>query len=627
MKRLISIITSIIMITITVFGCMTPVFADSPVRETDVSEATSGNMLVLYNGEFKYLTKDTILSKINSLRLEACKEGVKDPRDPSRRLTQADYVPIKWSSDLEWIAQTRAAEGSMYMSHTRPNDELCFSAKHNGVSSYGEVLAWNYSADIIGGIEQWYREKSDWDNNTPGAVTGHYTEMIDPDNTYIGIGAFLPPSGYGTVAGEFCSLNGLDETQTGVKGKYSQVVEVQNYNVGITITTPEVVHVGKEDQILLSAEVYYTDGVQPVSSSVTLYDNFSWTSSDESIATVDAAGVIRGISEGTASITGTLNDISYTFEVQVFKVVDSTRIYGSDRFKTSLKVADELKETLGKDKFDAVILAYGRNYADALAGSYLSCVLDAPILLVDNKKDHIDAVQAYIKANLKSKGTIYMLGGTAVVPDSAVDGLDEYDSFRLGGQDRYETNIAILKEAAKYADDNEFIVCSGTGFADSLSAAAVGKPILLVKNTLQNSQKEYLDSLEGAKTFDVIGGIGAVKNEVMNEFKAYGSTTRIGGSTRYETSVNVAQHFFDNPKAGVLAYGQDFPDGLCGGSLAYAMNGPLILTRNGTTQFAEDYAAVAGMSSGAVLGGPTLINDKSTRAIFHMDDSAKIIVK
>ena len=290
------------------------------------------------------------------------------------------------------------------------------------------------------------------------------------------------------------------------------------------------------------------------------------------------------------------------------------RIYGDTRYETSLKVADDFKEKLGTDKFDTVIIACGTNYADALAGSYLSCILDAPILLTDARQDRLSALQAYIKMNLKDGGKIYMLGGTAVVPDSAVSGLSGYNTKRLWGKDRYETNIAILKEAAEYSSDSEILVCSGMNFPDSLSAAAAGKPILLVRGTLQDSQKNHLKSLNGP-TFDIIGGTGAVSDSIKNELKAYGTTLRIEGSTRFETSVNVAKKFFDSPNAAVLAYGQTFPDGLCGGALAHAIGCPLILAGNGKTQFAEAYAHEKGIHYGAVLGGPTLISDESAESI------------
>ena len=300
------------------------------------------------------------------------------------------------------------------------------------------------------------------------------------------------------------------------------------------------------------------------------------------------------------------------------------RIFGASRYDTSIKSADALKEQLGLDKFDNVIIACGTNYADALAGSYLSCVKKAPILLVRNRQAEITLVQNYIKANLNQGGTIYLLGGSAVVPDAATAGLSGFNIKRLWGADRYATNVAILEEAG--VSGNEIIVASGNGFADSLSASATGKPILLVKNAIQPSQKAYVESLAG-KEFYLIGGTGAVNVNIENYFKALGSVTRIGGATRFDTSMKVAETFFKNPKAAVLAYGQDFPDGLCGGSVANAMGGPLLLATTGKAEQAAAYAQSNGIKTGAVLGGPTLISDIAVRYIFQMSASDKIWVK
>lgn len=358
----------------------------------------------------------------------------------------------------------------------------------------------------------------------------------------------------------------------------------------------------------------------------------SYNSEDDTIADVLDDGTV--IAKNTGSVKIRMRTSASNTHIIGQKTVtvnisdkDVVRIFGKTRYETSLKTADEFKEQLGVDKFESVIIACGTNYADALAGSYLSCVRKAPILLVDGRNDHINAVKDYIQDNLKRGGTIYMLGGTAVVPDKAVTGLDGFKQRRLGGKDRYETNILILKEAAKYADEaNEYMVCSGTGFPDSLSASATNRPIIMVKNDIQNSQSKYIDSLKGKK-FYIVGGTGAVNEKIEQKFKDIGKTTRIGGATRYETSANVAKAFFDQPESAVLAYGANFPDGLCGGTLAYSMNGPLLLAANGKSDAAAEYANENGVVSGVILGGPTLINDSSAKNIFGLGPTAEIVEK
>ena len=53
---------------------------------------------------------------------------------------------------------------------------------------------------------QWYGEKDDWVKQNTINQTGHYTIMISPDITYVGIGGFVKKSGgWHGIAGEFVS--------------------------------------------------------------------------------------------------------------------------------------------------------------------------------------------------------------------------------------------------------------------------------------------------------------------------------------------------------------------------------------------------------------------------------------
>ena len=110
-------------------------------------------------------------------------------------------------------------------------------------------------------------------------------------------------------------------------------------------------------------------------------------------------------------------------------------------------------------------------------------------------------------------------------------------------------------------------------------------------------------------------------------FKDLGKTERIWGNTRYETSTAVAKAFFDRPSSAVLAYGANFPDGLCGGSLAYSLEGPLLLAANGKEDAAVDYATKNGVFFGAILGGPTLISDSTAKTIFSLAANTEILVR
>ena len=294
-----------------------------------------------------------------------------------------------------------------------------------------------------------------------------------------------------------------------------------------------------------------------------------------------------------------------------FGDADVYRIAGKTRYETSLKIADALKKQQNRDKFDVIIIANGRNFPDALAGSYLAGKFNAPILMANEKAQYADPLKSYIKENLAADGTIYVLGGTGAVPESVLQGLEKFKVKRLAGKTRYETNLLILNEIGVTNED--ILVCTGKGFADSLSASATGKPILLVGKELTADQLEFLSTHKGNQYY-IIGGSGAVSDEIGKIVESYGKVERIAGASRYETSVKVAEAFFNNPSTAVLASAKNFPDGLCGGPLAMSKNAPLILSATGKEEIAADYAKA--IHFGAVLGGDSLISDKAVKAVF-----------
>ena len=296
-----------------------------------------------------------------------------------------------------------------------------------------------------------------------------------------------------------------------------------------------------------------------------------------------------------------------------FGTEDLYRIAGQTRYDTSFKIAGAMKELLGKEKFDSIIIASGKNFPDALAGSYLASVKSAPILMTNG--NNVATLKEYILNNLKEGGHVYILGGEAAVPDNVYEEL--VNSVRgivkrLSGATRYETCLRILREAG--VGNTDVIVCTGRGFADSLSASATGLPILLVGKELTDAHRDFLSHLENSDLY-IVGGSSAVSEEIEDELNAYGNVFRVAGQTRYETSVAVAETFFNQPTAAVLAYAKNFPDGLCGGPLAYLRTVPLILTATGKEAEAIAYGENEGLHYGAVLGGSGLISNKTAKQI------------
>ena len=299
------------------------------------------------------------------------------------------------------------------------------------------------------------------------------------------------------------------------------------------------------------------------------------------------------------------------------------RLAGLSRYETSFAIANEMKKVLDIDKFDTIILANSDNFADALAGSYLAAVKQAPIII--GKLKYAGIVCDYVNQNLNAGGTVYVLGGEGAVPEAMLSGITVTKNIRrLAGDNRYDTNLVILKTAGITGKD--VLVATGQDFADSLSASATGLPILLVNGkpgkTLSEGQKALLAAVTG-KIY-IIGGESAVPESMVQQIEAASGkeTERIAGGSRYETSVKIAQEFLSDAESAVVAYASSFPDGLCGGPLAYTIGAPLLLTKDGKSE-APDYTIGNGITSGYVLGGAGLISDGFAKQIFQVTEITK----
>ncbi|MBQ3375027.1 MAG: cell wall-binding repeat-containing protein [Erysipelotrichaceae bacterium] len=371
------------------------------------------------------------------------------------------------------------------------------------------------------------------------------------------------------------------------------------------------------------------------------FDGFIWSSGyssvegrfvcerDRSHVTVVSGEVDRQEAGNKITFTGTVkgpDGITYSETREVSVNNEIIRVYGSNRYYTGLKTSEYLKETRHTEKYDRIVITTGSNFADALAGSYLANKYNAPVILMsDTSAGAFNDIISQINDSISDNGKVYILGGTGAIPDERLNGIKRTKE-RIRGANRYLTNINILKKVGY--NGGEILVCTGTGFADSLSASAVDLPILLVKDKLTDDQKVYLKQFDDIR-FIIIGGTSAVSSAMEKELAQYGTVQeRIAGSNRFATSAAIAARFFPDANNAVLAYGRNYPDGLSGGPLAYTLKAPLLLVESVDNNIAEaaQYCTDRNIKSGTVLGGSSLISDEYVRKIFHLKSDAIIKV-
>ncbi|APH21445.1 TPA: cell wall-binding repeat-containing protein [Clostridium botulinum] len=159
------------------------------------------------------------------------------------------------------------------------------------------------------------------------------------------------------------------------------------------------------------------------------------------------------------------------------------------------------------------------------------------------------------------------------------------DVNKVQGNDRYETAANVAK--ANWKDGaKDVIIASGNGYADSLSASVLAKklnaPIILTTaGELNSNAKSALQTLKPENVY-VIGGNASVSQAVRDGLKKDYKVTELGGKTRFETNLAVANHLVD--KLGVKAdnvmvvNGQDgFSDALSAAPVAAAKEQVLLI--------------------------------------------------
>lgn len=299
--------------------------------------------------------------------------------------------------------------------------------------------------------------------------------------------------------------------------------------------------------------------------------------------------LILGISLTVAMIPGV------TFLAQA-STNNSLRLSGLDRFQTARAVAENYNDGTVQN----VVLATGLGYADALSASVLAHKLNAPILLVNSTAATSQDALAYISTHLASGGGIYISGGSAVVGQDIVAKLAQIgftNVHRLGGGNRYDTDLLIAKEIAP-AKSTTVVLASGENYPDALSissfAANKGWPVLLTPaGSLPAGIAQFIKD-DQPTTVYIAGGTSVVGTAVENQIESMvpGVTVkRLAGNDRFGTAAAIAQEFAPNPSSVYFATGLGYADALAGSVLAAENDSPILLVNPSSSTLPPDISS------------------------------------
>lgn len=311
-----------------------------------------------------------------------------------------------------------------------------------------------------------------------------------------------------------------------------------------------------------------------------------------------------------------------TSEIKTVKTSSTepiVRISGDNRFATAAEIAKKTYE-----KTDTVVLAYGLNYADALAGVPLAAQLKAPILLTD--KDNLPRETTNAIEKLGAKNVI-ILGGTGAISESVEKTLknQNLNTKRIAGKTRFETAIKIAQELNEAPSEVFFVY--GLNYPDALSVGSVaaekGAPIvyLMTDGEIDKATATYLGQLKktgSVKNAYVIGGKGVISDDMMKKTaKTLGLTVdktliRVAGNNRFDTCVEVNKKFASvlTGKAVCVATGTNYPDALAGGVYAALNKAPMLLATGSLDKSQTDYLKNKNAQQIVVFGGKGAVPDE-----------------
>lgn len=194
--------------------------------------------------------------------------------------------------------------------------------------------------------------------------------------------------------------------------------------------------------------------------------------------------------------------------------------------------------------------------------------------------------------------------------------------YGLIGTDRYDTAVKIAE--ATYATPGGVIIATGEGFADALAASSLAGildyPIVLTaSNALSETTRSYLEDNNSIQEIIVVGGTGAISNEVFQELVTYGNAKRLSGPDRIATADAIFSYVenlscCDWSSTAIVTDGYKYADALSISPYAVATDSPIFLAQNGALS-GEDFLKLSQFENIIIVGGTGAVSSDTESSL------------
>lgn len=302
-----------------------------------------------------------------------------------------------------------------------------------------------------------------------------------------------------------------------------------------------------------------------------------------------------------------------TIQLTLAPSYNPDRIYGDNRYSNAARISQS-----AYSRADHVFIANGDKFADALTGTPLAALHNAPLLL--SYEDRLPEATLN-EINRLAAGRITLLGGRASISQSVENYLRGLGLTvnRIGGANRYEQAALVAEEILrlKNVSRSDFFIASGDVFPDALSIASVAAakklPILLTREYFVPPVTLAFNNR--AASYTIIGGEATISASAANTLGRNNvRVNRFSGSDRYAVNRRIIEHYGTPNDRLYVVSGDHFSDALPASVLAARTGGALLFVRNNHTvnlRLQLRFAVDRDIERLTLIGGPNTLSERT----------------
>jgi putative cell wall-binding protein len=196
-----------------------------------------------------------------------------------------------------------------------------------------------------------------------------------------------------------------------------------------------------------------------------------------------------------------------------------TRFGGADRYEVSRNLIADPK--FGTKSSNAVLLATGATFADALSGAPAAGKGGSPVLLVNGAQAALNSAESALLKKLSPDAAVILGGAASISREIEVNLRDSGQATtRVYGEDRYFVSSHIASLAFPAGTVDTVYLATGANFPDALAGAPLAtrdrSPILLATRDCIPIDVAHRISALGATKIVILGGTASLGAGVEN---------------------------------------------------------------------------------------------------------------